>query len=66
MKIETRTTSRHPLLPFQRGLSLPVLGKFWLSHGLALIWMVFSIVLSVPWVKELGQVETVPVAIVIN
>ncbi|WHY88600.1 glycosyltransferase [Neobacillus novalis] len=27
--------------------------------------MVFSIVLSVPWVKELGQVVTVPVAIVI-
>ncbi|WP_066086735.1 glycosyltransferase family 2 protein [Neobacillus novalis] len=65
MKIETRPTSRHPLLPFQRGLYLPVLEKFWLSHGFALIWMVFSIVLSVPWVKELGQVVTVPVAIVI-
>jgi biofilm PGA synthesis N-glycosyltransferase PgaC len=63
LKIETRRTSRHTSLPFQKGFYLPVLGKFWLSHGLALTWMVFSILLSVPWVKELGEVVTVPVAI---
>ncbi|WP_066305058.1 glycosyltransferase [Bacillus sp. FJAT-29814] len=44
---------------------IPVLWKFWLSHGVALIWMIVSIVISIPWVKELGELVTVPLAIAI-
>ncbi|MFF2450502.1 glycosyltransferase [Neobacillus sp. NPDC058068] len=63
--METRYVLRKTTFPFQRGFYLPVGEKFWLSHGLALTWMVFSIILSVSWVKDFGEVVSIPVAIVL-
>ncbi|USB33544.1 glycosyltransferase [Paenibacillus sp. YPG26] len=39
--------------------------KFYFSHILALIWMAASIVLSIPWVQDLGLLFTLPVALFI-
>lgn len=39
--------------------------KFWISHILALFWMLFSIYLSVPWIKDLGNLISIPAAIVV-
>ncbi|WP_244933672.1 glycosyltransferase family 2 protein [Neobacillus mesonae] len=51
--------------PLQKRRYLPVLWKFWLSHGISLGWMIFSIIISIPWVKELGEIVTLPAAIAI-
>jgi poly-beta-1,6-N-acetyl-D-glucosamine synthase len=60
---ENRTSTRHISPQSPRRFYLPVIWKFWISHGLAFTWMVISIVLSVPWVKEFGGIVTVPLAI---
>ncbi len=59
------TTSRKKSLRIHRGFYLPVIWKFWLSHGISFIWMVFSIVVSLPWVNELAEIVSLPVSIVI-
>ncbi|NGZ77176.1 glycosyltransferase family 2 protein [Saccharibacillus alkalitolerans] len=51
--------------PARSKLYLPLKGKFYLSHGLATTWMLFSIVLSVAWVNDLGSIITLPAAILI-
>lgn len=55
MNLETKTPPNYTPSPLKRRLYLPVLWKFWLSHGLAFTWMVFSIVLSIPWVTDLAK-----------
>lgn len=59
------TTSRKKSLRMQSGFYLPVIWKFWLSHAVSLVWMVFSIVVSLPWVNELAEIVSLPVSIVI-
>ncbi|MFC4798830.1 glycosyltransferase family 2 protein [Neobacillus citreus] len=39
--------------------------KFWISHGFAFVWMIMSIIISIPWVKELGDYVTIPVALLL-
>lgn len=55
----------HPPRPSTPGKSryIPVIYKFYISHAAALIWMTASIVLSLPWVRELSDLTTLPVAI---
>jgi biofilm PGA synthesis N-glycosyltransferase PgaC len=60
-----KTASKESSSEVQSGFYLPILWKFWLSHGLALTWMLFSIIVSIPWVNDLGEVLTVPGAIAI-
>ena len=44
---------------------IPVRAKFWISQGIALAWMGFSILISLPWVYDLGQYLTHVVAVAI-
>lgn len=39
--------------------------KFWIGHSIALVWMVFSIIVSMPWLNDLSLLVTKPVAILI-
>ncbi|MFD0673876.1 glycosyltransferase [Cohnella sp. GCM10027633] len=43
----------------------PVKTKFVFSHAVAFAWMAVSIVLSIPWVNELGSLTTWPAALLI-
>lgn len=59
-----------PFAPFKKQTHIkdsyiPVEAKFWISHMVALAWMVFSIFLSLPWLEDLGEVVPKPVAIAI-
>ncbi|OWR28505.1 glycosyl transferase [Saccharibacillus sp. O23] len=51
--------------PARSKFYLPLKGKFYVSHGLAASWMLFSILLSAAWINELGSLITVPAAIFI-
>lgn len=39
--------------------------KFTLSHLLAFLWTVISIIISIPWVGDLSEIVTLPIALVI-
>ncbi|OWA35573.1 glycosyl transferase [Saccharibacillus sp. O16] len=54
-----------PSPPAPSKLYLPLKGKFYLSHTLAASWMIFSMILSVTWVNDLGHQITLPAAIII-
>ncbi|MGV3466679.1 MAG: glycosyltransferase family 2 protein [Heyndrickxia sp.] len=55
----------NPIRTIQSKFYFSVSVKFWISHIIALIWMLFSIYLSVPWIKDLGKLVSIPAAIVI-
>lgn len=44
---------------------IPVKIKFALSHLFALLWTIISIILSIPWVKDLSEIVTLPLALLI-
>ncbi|MFX3636010.1 MAG: glycosyltransferase [Candidatus Pristimantibacillus sp.] len=44
---------------------ISVKNKFYISHGIALLWMLFSVIVSFPWLEALGTIVTLPVAILI-
>jgi len=44
---------------------IPLINKFYMSHIFALLWMLFSVIISIPWLNELGLLITLPVAILI-
>lgn len=39
--------------------------KFWISHFIAAIWMIFSIKISMPWLHDFSNVVSLPVAVLI-
>lgn len=39
--------------------------KFWIGHGAALLWLIFSIVVSVPWLNDLGVHIGRPLALIL-
>lgn len=39
--------------------------KFWISHFVSLCWLIFSIYLSLPWIKDFASIVTFPVAVMI-
>lgn len=39
--------------------------KFWIGHAAAAAWTIFSIMLSLPWVSDLGRIVSLPVAVII-
>jgi biofilm PGA synthesis N-glycosyltransferase PgaC len=39
--------------------------KFWVSHAFSMGWVIFSIYLSLPWLKDLSSVVSLPLAILI-
>jgi biofilm PGA synthesis N-glycosyltransferase PgaC len=44
---------------------IPVITKFWLSHLVSLLWMCFSIYVSMPWLQDLSNVISFPLALFI-
>lgn len=44
---------------------IPVIMKFELSQLLAVIWTGFSIYISIPWVKDLAEIVTLPLSLLI-
>lgn len=39
--------------------------KFWIGHAAAAAWTIFSIILSLPWVSDLGKIVSLPIAVII-
>ena len=39
--------------------------KFLLCHIIAILWVIFSIILSIPWLKDLSKIVSTPIAIFI-
>lgn len=44
---------------------IPVIYKFWISQAAAILWMAFSIKLSIPWLTELSSLVGFPLALFI-
>ncbi|WP_404330122.1 glycosyltransferase [Mesobacillus maritimus] len=44
---------------------VPVIAKFWFSHLFALLWLCFSFYLSLPWLHQLAEIVSLPLAILI-
>ncbi|MGG1678240.1 glycosyltransferase [Neobacillus sp. NRS-1170] len=44
---------------------IPIKTKFYISHIGAFLWMVFSIFLALPWLKDLAEIVSFPVALLI-
>lgn len=53
------------LSKLQERIYLTVSFKFWTSHAVAFLWMIFSIYISLPWVEDLSKITSYPVAILI-
>jgi biofilm PGA synthesis N-glycosyltransferase PgaC len=49
----------------EQKLYIPVIYKFTISHFFAFLWMLLSIYLSIPWIRELGTHITIPGAVFI-
>ena len=49
----------------QQRIYIPVIYKFWISQAAAVLWMVFSIKLSSPWLNDLSKVVGFPLALFI-
>ncbi|WP_084481312.1 glycosyltransferase family 2 protein [Peptoclostridium acidaminophilum] len=48
-----------------RGLYIPVRIKFFIGHGVASLWVVLSVLISLPWLTDLSQHVTLPAALLI-
>ncbi|MDF2789254.1 MAG: poly-beta,6-N-acetyl-D-glucosamine synthase [Neobacillus sp.] len=46
-------------------LYIPVVGKFWISHCFALLWLCISIYIAHPWLEDLAYHVSYPLAILI-
>ncbi|WP_085506041.1 glycosyltransferase family 2 protein [Thalassobacillus devorans] len=55
----------HPVEPQKKSdhFYLSIMTKFWISHGVSLFWMLFSIWISLPWLHDLADLLTYPFAI---
>ncbi|MFT8318612.1 MAG: glycosyltransferase [Sporolactobacillus sp.] len=58
------------LLPFQPRTNphrfyLTIKTKFWISHSVSIIWLIFSIYLSLPWLQDLADLVDYPAALLI-
>lgn len=49
----------------EKSFYMPVGKKFLIGHILSFIWMIFSIYISVNWVKDFSKIVTLPAAIII-
>ncbi|MGE6257523.1 glycosyltransferase family 2 protein [Heyndrickxia sporothermodurans] len=47
----------------QNNIYLTIRFKFWASHVVALLWLLFSIFVSIPWIIDLAEIVTYPVAL---
>jgi poly-beta-1,6-N-acetyl-D-glucosamine synthase len=56
-----QTTSPKP----DKDRYISVQNKFYLSHSIAFVWLLISILFSIPWVDELGKIITIPLSIFI-
>lgn len=48
---------------FKKDKYIKVNTKFIISNFIALLWMIFSIILSIPWLKDLSNLITFPIAL---
>lgn len=46
-------------------LYIPIKTKFWTSHLVALLWMCFSIYISLPWLEDLSHLVSFPLALLV-
>jgi biofilm PGA synthesis N-glycosyltransferase PgaC len=49
----------------KKGRYIPVSLKFLIGHTAALSWLVFSIYVSVPWVRDLGSIISLPLSVIV-
>lgn len=65
MVFQTNVPTRRSFAPNPLKKYLAVIVKFWLSQIIAISWLVFSVVLSLPWVYEIGSYVSIFGAVVI-
>lgn len=53
------------LVTRQNHLYIPVIGKFWISHCFAFLWLCFSIYIAHPWLIDLSHYVSYPLALLI-
>ncbi|KZE64230.1 glycosyl transferase [Fictibacillus phosphorivorans] len=51
--------------PLKKKIYIPIITKFWTSHIIAFLWMAFSIYVSIPWLDDLSEIVTFPIALFI-
>jgi len=49
-------TLRWSMMDYLNQKYIPIIWKFWIGHTFAFSWFLFSIFLSIPWIKELESV----------
>ncbi|WP_462410847.1 glycosyltransferase family 2 protein [Neobacillus sp. Marseille-QA0830] len=49
----------------ERKLYVPIRTKFLISHFVAFLWLCLTILFALPWIKDLSQVVTMPIALFI-
>ncbi|WP_445005768.1 glycosyltransferase family 2 protein [Exiguobacterium alkaliphilum] len=42
-----------------------IMTRFWLSHGFSLVWLLFSVYISLPWLMDLAKLTNLPLALFI-
>lgn len=57
--------SKHRQPPEYNKLYIPVKTKFLISHLFSLLWMIFSIYLALPWLRDLSHIVSFPIALLI-
>lgn len=64
--MEPSSIPADPLIKRRRNkVYLTINKKFVISHLISLLWMAFSIYLSLPWLKDLSEIVTLPISIFI-
>jgi len=66
MKTDISLNNAHQFgLQIKQKLYIPVKAKFIIGHAFAILWTVFSVYLSIPWLKDFSKVVTFPVALTV-
>jgi biofilm PGA synthesis N-glycosyltransferase PgaC len=63
--METRLNTETKLPPSYKTVYIPVIYKFFIAQSIAFAWMIFSIRISIPWLKDLSSVVGLPLAVFI-
>jgi hypothetical protein len=63
--METRLNTETKLPPSYKTVYIPVIYKFFIAQSIAFTWMIFSIRISIPWLKDLSSVVGLPLAVFI-
>ncbi len=62
---KAKLTSKDFTFSPNRDRYIQVKTKFWTAHFIAFLWVALSVFLSIPWIRDLSEIVTMPVAVLI-